>query len=270
MNMDRGGHILIIDDETSLRQTLARILQRAGFEVTTAASGDEGLSLTSRHTFDLVYLDIRMPDVSGLEVLKSIHAKFPDLPVILFTAQPDLNSAVQALRHGAKDYLLKPLKPQTVIDRTNAILAEREKERRKRELQRQMDALQAELDALENEDAVQPGTESQSATDSDDRFLVRGSLMLDLHTHRVTMNGRAMNLPPTSFDYLLVLARHAPKVVDYKTLVAEAQGYETDIREAQELTKWHIHHIRQAMEPDIRNPIHVINVRGTGYRLVWD
>ena len=93
-------------------------------------------------------------------------------------------------------------------------------------------------------------------------------LTLDIHTRRVTMNDRVINLPPTSFDYLLVLARHTPNIVDYQTLVAEAQGYEADTREAQELTKWHIHHIRQAIEPDKRNPIHVINVRGSGYRLV--
>ena len=82
------------------------------------------------------------------------------------------------------------------------------------------------------------------------------------------LHDQAINLPPTSFDYLLVLARHTPNVVDFQTLVSEAQGYETDMREAQELTKWHIHHIRQAIEIDSRNPAHVINVRGTGYRLV--
>src|SRR6185503_8006538 len=134
------GHILIVDDEPSLRQTMARILQRAGYEVTTAADGKEALTLVSQHIFDLLYLDIRMPDINGLELLKTIHAKFPDLPVILFTAQPDLNSAVEALRRGATDYLLKPLKPQTVIDRTHAILISKQKERRKREIQRQIDA----------------------------------------------------------------------------------------------------------------------------------
>jgi FixJ family two-component response regulator len=71
------------------------------------------------------------------------------LPVILFTAQPDLNSAVEAVRSGATDYLLKPLKPQTVIDRTNSILEKNQKERLKREIQRQIEALQAELNALE-------------------------------------------------------------------------------------------------------------------------
>lgn len=266
--MNPGGHILIIDDEASLRQTLARILQRAGFEVTTAANGKDGLALIHEHSFDLLYLDIRMPDVSGLELLKTIHAKFPELPVILFTAQPDLNSAVEALRRGATDYLLKPLKPQAVIDRTQTILSDKQKERRRRELQRQIDALQAEVIALEN--SALPGSDlaSQQTNSADDRFLKRGMLTLDMHTRRVMMNDRVINLPPTSFDYLLVLARHAPNIVDYQTLVSEAQGYEADVREAQELTKWHIHHIRQAIEPDKRNPIHVINVRGRGYRLV--
>ena len=153
--MKSCGHILIIDDEASLRQTLARILQRAGFEVTTAANGKEGLSLVSEHPFDLLYLDIRMPDMSGLELLKTIHAKFPELPVILFTAQPDLNSAVEALTRGATDYLLKPLKPQTVIERTQSILSDKQKERRKRELQRQIDMLQAEVMALENNTSIE-------------------------------------------------------------------------------------------------------------------
>jgi two-component system response regulator MtrA len=201
-----------------------------------------------------------------LELLKTIHAKFPDLPVILFTAQPDLNSAVEALRRGATDYLLKPLKPQAVIDRTQAILANKQKERRRRELQRQIESLQTELMALDSDKPFSQ-TPEQKPT-SDERFLRRGLLILDMHTRRVTMNERVINLPPTSFDYLLVLARHAPNIVDYQTLVSEAQGYETDPREAQELTKWHIHHIRQAIEPDMRNPLHVINVRGSGYRLV--
>ena len=266
--MNAEGHILIVDDEASLRQTLARILQRADYEVTTTASGSETLKLLSEQSFDLVYLDIRMPDVSGLEVLKTIHTKYPELPVILFTAQPDLNSAVEALRSGATDYLLKPLKPQTIIERTKSILINKQKERRKRELQRQIETLQAELNSLEKEDLPQATVARQQAQVSDDRFLRRGMLTLDMLTRRVTMNDRVVNLPPTSFDYLLVLARHTPNVVDYQTLVSEAQGYETDPHEAQELTKWHIHHIRQVLEPDARNPIYVINVRGIGYRLV--
>jgi DNA-binding response OmpR family regulator len=111
---------------------------------------------------------------------------------------------------------------------------------------------------------------SANAPETSDRFLQRGKLMFDLHTRRVTIGDRLTNLPPTAFDYLLVLARHSPNVVDYQTLVTEAQGYAAELKEAQELSKWHIHHIREAIEPDAQQPIFVINVRGTGYRLVVD
>lgn len=265
--MDTNGHILIIDDEATLRQMMARVLQRAGYEVTTAAGGKEGIALACEHPFDLVYLDIRMPDMNGLEVLKTIHEKFPDLPVILFTAQPDLHSAVEALRRGATDYLLKPLRPQTVITRTETVLESRREERRKRELQRQIEVLQAELNALQGRKTEPTDSKPQQVPVSDERFVRCGQLTLDLHTRRVTMNERAVSLPTTSFDFLLVLARHAPNIVDYQTLVSEALGYDTDRREAQELTRWHVHHIRQVIESDIRNPVYVINVRGTGYRL---
>ena len=264
------GHILIIDDEASLRQTTARILQRAGFDVSTAANGREGITLTDENTFDLIYLDIRMPDINGLDVLKTIHTEHPDIPIILFTAQPDLHSAVEALRRGASDYLLKPLRPQAVIDRTASILSEQQKKKRKHELLRQMDALQAEIHSLEKDAKVVSESPTGPLKQPDGRHLVRGALTLDTHTRRATMNKRSVDLSPTSFDYLLVLARHAPNVVDYQTLVAEAQGYESTAREAQELTKWHVHHIRQAMEADPRKPVHLINVRGRGYRLVVD
>jgi DNA-binding response OmpR family regulator len=266
--MGISGQILIIDDEAALRHTLARILQQAGFEVTTAANGQEGLNLLAQHPFDLVYLDIHIPDMNGMEILKAVHTKLPDLPVVLFTAQPDLNSALEALRQGATDYLLKPLQPQNLIDRTHTILARQVKERRKRQIRLQIDALEAELRNLENDES-QPKNEEPIAN-NDDRFLIRGKLTVDLHARRLKIDGHTIDLSPTTFDYLLVLLRHAPNVVGYQTLVAEAQGYQVEYREAQELSKWHIHHIRQAIEPSECRSKYVINVRGTGYRFVAD
>jgi DNA-binding response OmpR family regulator len=266
--MALNGHILIIDDEAALRQTLTRILQRAGLQVTSAASGQEGLDYLTKLPFDLVYLDIRMPDMDGMEVLKIMHAAFPELPVVLFTAQPDLSSALEALRRGATDYLLKPLQPNDIVERTRAILTRRQTEQRKQEIQEQIETLQAELRKLTAD--VSPPTEPIPSSESGERYLKRGKLILDLHTRRLTINGREADLPPTAFDYLLVLVRHAPNVVDYQTLVAEAQGYQAEAREAQEVVKWHVHHIRQAIEPDVHRPSLLINVRGTGYRLVID
>ena len=268
LSLNPIGHILIIDDEASLRQTLARILQRAGFEVTTAESGEQALALIADSPFDLVYMDLRMPGIAGLEALKRIHASQPNLPVILFTAQPDTSSAIDALRFGATDYLLKPLRPQVLIERTQAVLAQRAKDRRRREIQTQIQTLQAELEGLETEE--EPVAASGPMDANKDRFVSRGNVKLDLHARRVTVNGRVVNLPPTAFDYLLVLIRHAPNIVDYQTMVTEAQGYQADAREAQELVKWHIHHIRQAIEPDSKTSTYIINVRGSGYRFVGD
>jgi DNA-binding response OmpR family regulator len=265
--MNLSGHILVIDDEAALRKTLARILQQAGFEVTTAENGEQALAFLESTSYDLVYMDLRMPGLHGLDTLKLVHEMHPNLPVILFTAQPDLNSAVEALRNGATDYLLKPLKPQVVIDRTKNILATQQRDKRKREIAAQIETLQSELKNIENH--VEGKTITPPPVPKD-RFLKRGILVFDLHARRLTINEEVIGVPPTSFDYLLVLARHAPEVVDYQTLVAEAQGYQADPREAQELTKWHIHQLRQAIEKDARNPTFLINVRGTGYRLVAD
>lgn len=267
--MNITGHILIIDDEAPLRKTFARILQQAGFQVTTAENAEQGIAFLSTTKFDLIFTDLRMPGIAGLDALKVIHANYPNLPVVLFTAQPDLNSAVEALRHGATDYLVKPLKPEIIIERAKTILLNQQKEKRKREIALEIEALQTELKTLESTEPSTTPIEAASKSTTD-RFLKRGALVLDLHTKRVTVNEESINLPPTSFDYLLVLARHAPNVVDYETLVAEAQGYHADSREAQELTKWHIHQLRQALEKDKHNPNYLINVRGTGYRLVAD
>ncbi len=266
--MTPTGKIMIVDDESSLRQTLARILQRSGFDVTTAESGEQALAFLETTDYDLVYLDIRMPGLSGPEVLNLIHAGNPDLPVILFTAQPDINSAVEALRSGAADYLLKPLKPEILIRKTQAVLAARKKERRKREIRAEIERLQAELkqvEAMESDAPIPARTPGGS-----DRFLKRGQLVMDLQARRLSVGGRVVDLPPASFDYLTVLARHAPEVVDYRTLAAEAQGIQAGVREAQELVKWHIHHIRQAIETDPEKPSCLLNVRGTGYRLIAD
>jgi DNA-binding response OmpR family regulator len=262
----KNGHILIIDDEAALRQTLARILQNAGYEVTTAENGEQGIAFIQSTRFDMVFMDLCMPGLHGMEALKLIHASQPDLPVVLFTAQPDLNSALDALRYGATDYLLKPLKPQDIIDRAQSILASQKKEKRKREIVEQIESLQAELRSLTS---GQTGP-LQTVNLGVERFLKRGALVLDLHKRRLVINEQTINVPPTTFDYLLVLARHSPEVVNYQTLVTEAQGYQTDAREAQELTKWHIHQLRQALEENSLDPSILINVRGTGYRLVAD
>jgi DNA-binding response OmpR family regulator len=258
--------VLVVDDEANLRQSLARILHQMGCEVTTAADGTEALQRLEAAPYDLVYLDIRLPGMDGLQVLRQIHDRYPQVAVVLLTAHASISSAVEAVRLGATDYLIKPITPEALIARTRTILVDQAAQRRRREIQEQIDALQAELKALDQAPAVTPAFTAPA----DDRFLKRGTLVLDLHTRRATCVDRVLTLPPTAFDYLVVLARHAPDVVPYQTLVVEAQGYQTDLRQAQDLTKWHIHTLREALERESAGSCHLLTVRGTGYRLVVD
>ncbi|MBI5348105.1 MAG: winged helix-turn-helix domain-containing protein [Chloroflexi bacterium] len=84
------------------------------------------------------------------------------------------------------------------------------------------------------------------------------------------MGDKVLSLPPAAFDYLAVLARHAPNTVDYQTLVNEAQGYQTESFQAKDLAKWHIHQLREALETNPDDPKYIVNMRGVGYRLVVD
>jgi DNA-binding response OmpR family regulator len=262
------GNILVIDDEESLRHTLGRVLRQAGYEVTTAGEGREALRLVNTSTYDVLYLDIRLPGMDGLQILKEIRQKDAHLPVILLTAYGSLKTALEALRLGATDYLLKPLDPEVLVARTRVLLEEQVVERRRRELREQITVLQDELHAL---DAGRlPASLPENMPAPEDRFFKRGALILDLQARRATFREMVLALPPAAFDYLVVLARHAPEVIPYQTLVTEAQGYRANLMEARELSKWHIHAIRQALEADPTQPQVLLNVRGAGYRLVVD
>lgn len=269
MERKLSGKVLIIDDEAVLRQTLTRILQTAGCETTAVVDGYQALSLLSENAFDLVYLDIHLPELDGLQILKEIRLRDARLPVILLTGHGSLQTAVEAIRLGATDYLLKPFDPEILVARTLAILQEQFNERRKRELREQIAALQAELRILEG-DNFEVGTSDLTHV-SQERFLKRGNLILDLQARRATLDEVVLNLPPSTFNYLLILAQRSPEVVDYQTLVSEAQQYSVEPGEARELAKWHIHTIRQALSSG-EGPIscHILNVRGSGYRLLVD
>ncbi|MFC1996351.1 response regulator [Chloroflexota bacterium] len=267
--MSTLGNVLIIDDEDSLRHTLTRVLKFAGCQVSGASDAPQALNLINTTPFDLVYLDIHLPSMNGLEVLQQIRTVHPDLPVILFTAYASLQTAVEAIRLGATDYLVKPIDPEVFVARTRVILDEQAIEKRKRELREQIEYLQKELRGLEDNSG--PPTAGVMATsESIDRFLKRGQFVLDLQAQRATLQDRVLSLPPTAFVYLTVLARHAPNAVDYQSLVTEAQGYAVEQSEASELAKYHIHVLRQGISVNKDKPGYIINVRGVGYRLLTD
>jgi DNA-binding response OmpR family regulator len=263
------GNVLIIDDEAGLRTTLARILQKIGCSAMGAQNGGEALSLLSNSTFDLVFLDLWLPDMDGLQILSEIRNMDNKIPVILLTAHGSMDSALKAMRLGATDYLIKPVNPEQLISLTESILKTQEVERRRKEIQSQIALLQDELKALDGEIDInlQPALPSHQL---EKRYIVHGLLRVDTQARRITFGEREIDLPPASFDYFLVLARHAPEVVSYQTLAVEAQGYQTTSEEARELSRWHMHVIRQALEMDPSSPRLILNVRGQGYRLLLD
>jgi len=269
--MNKIGKVLIIDDEANLRNTLSRILQKAGCETLGAVDGDQALNLLSVSTFDLVYLDIHLPKIDGIQILKEIRSREPDLPVIILTGYGSLHSSIEALRLGAIDYMLKPFDPEILVAQARIVLRDRVINRRKREIRDQINFLQAELLLLELENPKEITSSGLSPfPETQNRFHKLGSLILDRQAQRATFGEQVLTLPPSAFQYLSVLTDHSPDVVDYRTLVVEAQQYDVGIQEAKELSKWHVHVIRKSIEENPQKPRYLLNVRGIGYRLLID
>ena len=267
--MATNDKILVVDDEPKLARSLALILQRAGYGVTTAACADEALQLLQAGAYDLVFLDIKLPDQSGVQLLPQIRGLYPDMPVLMLTAHASLESAIEAVRAGARDYLLKPIDPEAILDRVQKILEEQKQPKRRREITSQIQSLLNELHSTDANEASPYGFVPVAPPADPARFLKRGPLLLDLHTRRVSLTERSVSLPPSTFDYLATLVRHSPQPVTYDTLVLESQGYQGLSRiEAKEITRWQIHEIRKALEEDVRHPRIVITIRDVGYRLV--
>ncbi len=269
MKMDQAGHVLIVDDEISLRSTLKRILEHAGCQTTDVVNGYEATAMLARYPFDLVILDIHLPDRDGVQVLGEIRAQRPRLPVIMLTGYGSLESAVESMRMGAVDYLQKPIDPEILAARVRMILAEQQLEKRKDEIRSQISILESELQELELASGDSGNIVRPLRTVSE-RFFKLGNLVLDLQARRATIKDRVLNIPSASFSYLVVLAKYSPKVVEYRNLVNEAQDYQVESLEARELAKWHVHVLRNAIEDDPQNPRYLINIRGQGYRLIFE
>ena len=266
--MEKPAAIIVIDDETNLRNTLAAILQRGGYQTTLAGDGKEAVECLRSGDFDLAFLDLKLPDISGLDLLPRIHEIKPNLPVLILTAHATLESAMQAVRKGARDYMLKPIDPPYILTRVGEILAEQEEPIRRREIISQVQELLAELRQVEGSGSSPSVVPVPLAAVDPDRFIQCGIFTADLHTRHLIVESHMAQLPPTTFDYMVTLMRYSPEVVSFENLVKESQGFVMTKSEAREMTRWHIHKIRKALELDTSNPRYIITVRDFGYRLV--
>jgi DNA-binding response OmpR family regulator len=260
--------ILIVDDDDNLRNTLALILQKAGYSVTTAENATTALHILEAGAFDLVFLDLKMPGMDGSAMLEELQRLYPDMPVCILTAHASLDTSIHAVRFGARDYMLKPMNPEEVLERVEDLLARKEHPRHRREIVSQLQVLLAQLGEMrtpvsESEDMVAGFLQNDPM-----RFLRRGQFVLDLQSRRVTFIDQVLELSPSTFEYLAALIRHAPNPVSYETLVMEAQGYHLGSVEVRDMARWRIHELRAAIEPDPETPKYVITVRGFGYKVV--
>jgi two-component system, OmpR family, KDP operon response regulator KdpE len=180
-----GGRILVVDDEPQIRRALKTALTGHGYEVEVAENGKEALTLLPSWQPDALVLDLVMPDVDGLEVLRQTRT-WSDLPVLVLSARGQERDKVQALDLGADDYLTKPFGMDELLARVRAILRRR--------------------------------GESQVTT------LAFGDIEFDLAKHVVTKAGEEVHLTPTEFDLLRVLGVNAGKVITHRQLLERVWG----------------------------------------------
>jgi DNA-binding response OmpR family regulator len=253
-----SASILVVDDEPAARLSLAELLSLEGYEVTAAASGEEALDLLSEGPFDLAIVDLKMPGIDGMEVIQGLQKRTPDTIIIILTAHGTLETAVQAMRQGAHDYLLKPANVNEIMTSVQAGLDKHRRELRRREL---LSLMQHTLAAITDETS----TASPDPTVITDRFLQVREVLVDQQKHLATFRGQPLDLTPTEFKLLIYLLINPDCVLSPQELVREVQGYDADHWEARSIIRVHVRRLRQKLEPDPSSPIYIITVRGAGY-----
>jgi len=280
METETHAKILVVDDEESIRFFLRELLERDGYTVVAVESGELALRHIEREEFDLALIDLKMRGISGTDVLRVLHTQSPDTVVIMLTGHGSLESAVEALRQGAHDYLFKPCKTIELRESIRVGLLNRRQKKRQRallwelelHLSNTLDGVRATIQgvgASPSQPLPRPPTQATTTFDqqaaAEKRFLQYGSLIVDLTRHVITMNARLLELSPTEFDVLAYLISEAPRVISPQELLREAQGYAAEVWEARDIIRYHIYRIRQKVKESTGHTDVIQTVRGVGY-----
>lgn len=218
--------ILVIDDEPPLCNLLRMVFSTQGYEPLIAASGTAALQMLAQKP-DLITLDLGLPDIEGIDLLRKIRRRNDGVPIIVLSSRGDQRTKVQALELGADDYVTKPFGMAELLARMRA--------------------------------ALRHGLRLQSK-----RPIFRsGALSVDLERQIVKLEEREVKLTPKEFDLLRVLVEHAGKVLTHKFLLAELRAGITDVR----YLRVYVRQLRQKIEADPGRPHYVLTEGGIGYRL---
>ncbi len=236
------ANILVVDDELIERQTLSDILRLEGYHVTAVANGESAVDYIRLNPVDLIILDLRMPGMSGLDVIKVISRISSDIEIILLTAHGSIESAIEALRSQVHDYLLKPASPAQILDSVVRGLARREAKLQARKRQQ--------IDVTTDENVV---------------VTLDDGLVVDYGRRFVRSEIKTIFLTPAESRLLRIFVENIGKVFTHRELVLLVQGYSTTQQEAPEILRPLVSRLRQKLStiPSLRQ--RVISVRGTGY-----
>jgi DNA-binding response OmpR family regulator len=263
--MLQGARILIVDDERTTRLSLSEIFTLRGATTATAADGAEAIAQLEQMAFDLIILDVKMPGVSGLQVLDYVQEHTPGTVCILLTAHATIDSAIRALRQGAFDYVLKPAQPKAIIEVVERGLTKRQEFLRRKNLVDLMEQTVEAFKASAPSPQVPPLAASPAPASSPQ--LSTGNLMADLQRREAKLDDRLLDLTPTEFDTLVYFIRNAERVVSCRDLVKAVHGYDTTENAARPIMRVHIHRLRQKIEVNAANPERLLTIRSAGYML---
>jgi two-component system, OmpR family, response regulator RegX3 len=223
--------VLIVEDEESLADPLAFLLRKEGFEATVVADGPSALAAFERSGADIVLLDIMLPGMSGTDVCRQLRQR-SSVPVIMVTARDSEIDKVVGLELGADDYVTKPYSARELIARIRAVL------------RRGGDA-----------DDAHPA----------DPVLEVGPVWMDVERHVVSVNGSPITLPLKEFDLLEYLMRNSGRVLTRGQLIDRVWG--ADYVGDTKTLDVHVKRLRSKIETDPASPVHLVTVRGLGYKL---
>ena len=271
MTNGEDAYILVVDDEGAIRYSISKTLQRVGYQVHTASSGEEALDMMERQNYDVVLTDIRMPGLTGVDLLARIKNTAPDAVVILLTGYASLETAIESLRLGAHDYLVKP---SSSLDIRNSVAQGIERSRNLRHRRMLLSAIKQSVEELAGEglESGLSGSAAQSMT-AETPFVTPittmtiGPLTIYPGRYQISVGDQPIDLTPTEFDLLLYLAAHRGRVVPCSELVREVRGYSLEEHEAREVIRPHVSNLRRKLKASGQNPNIIVNVRGIGYRL---
>jgi two-component system response regulator MtrA len=221
------GHVLLVEDDPSIREVTALALERAGFRVTTSGDGRDGLSRAGRDTFDLILLDVMLPGLDGFEVCKEIR-RLSRVPILMLTARTDTIDVVVGLESGADDYVKKPFEVAELVARARALVR-------------------------------------RAAAAPQENRIACGDLEVDPARVTVRRGGQDIALTATEFRLLLELVRRPGQVFTREILLDRVWSY--DYLGDSRLVDVAVQRLRAKIEDDPAHPRLIRTVRGVGYKL---